>query len=63
MEFLQEKLPWLSKLLRNEVGSVADISNIPELASTPIARDKRSLNETNQPLTLNSRATKYSNLD
>jgi hypothetical protein len=32
MEVLQEKLPLLSKLLRNEVGSVADISNIPEVA-------------------------------
>jgi hypothetical protein len=29
----------------------------------PIAKDKRILNEPNQPLTLNSRATKYSNLD
>ena len=51
MEVLQEELPLLSKLLRNEVGSVADISNIPELAP-PIAKDKRSFNEPNQPLTL-----------
>ena len=32
IEVLQKELPLLSKLLRNEVGSVADISNIPELA-------------------------------
>jgi hypothetical protein len=32
MEVLQEEIPLLSKLLTNEVGSVAGISNIPELS-------------------------------
>ncbi len=32
MEVLQKELPLLSKLLRNEVSSFADISNTTELA-------------------------------
>jgi len=62
LEVLQKELPLLSKLLSNEVSSFADISNTTELAA-PIAKDKRSFNQPNQPLRLNNRATKFSNLE
>ncbi len=62
MEVLQEELPLLSKLLRNEANSVADISNIPESAA-PIAKNVSSFVQPNQPLRLNNHATEFSNAE
>jgi hypothetical protein len=39
-EVLQKELPLLSKLLRNEVSSVADISNTTELAHPQLLKTK-----------------------
>ena len=62
IEVLQKELPLLSKLLRNGVSSLVEISTTtPELAD-PIAKDKSSFNQPNQPMTPNNRATKFSNL-
>jgi hypothetical protein len=59
---LQEELSLLSKLFRNGVSSFAEISTTPELAA-PIAKDKRSLNETNQSFPNVSPATEFSSAE
>lgn len=62
MEVLQRELPLLSKLLKNEIRSFADISATTEIAA-PAAKDKRGFNLPNQPLTPNNRATEFSNAE
>ena len=62
LEVLQRELPLLSKLLKNEVRSFADISATTVIAA-PVAKDKRGFNQPNQPLTPNNRATEFSNAE
>ena len=62
IEVLQKELPLLSKLFRNGVSSFVDISTTTELEA-PIAKDKRSLKETNQSFPTVSRATEFSNAE
>jgi hypothetical protein len=52
----------LSKLLRNEVNSLANISNSTDLEA-PVAKDKRSLKETNLSFPNVSPATEFSNAE
>ncbi len=62
LDALEKELPLLSKLLRNEVSSLADISTAIYLAAQS-AKDKTSPNQPNQQLIHNNRATKFSNLE
>jgi hypothetical protein len=62
LEVLQREIPLLSKLLRNEVSSFADISKTTELG-THCAKNNTWLNEINQPVRLNNRATEFSNAE
>jgi hypothetical protein len=62
LEVLQRELPLLSKILKNEVRSFADISATTDIAA-PVAKDKRGFNQPNQPLTPNNRATEFSNAE